>query len=268
MQVAKNRPSNNMMQLKILGCSGGIGSKNRTTSLYIDEDILLDCGTGVGDLSLEQLQAVRHVFLTHSHLDHIAFLPLLVDSGFEGFCETPLVIHALPKTIETLQKHIFNWDVWPDFSRLPDAHHPVMRFEAIVPNTPLYIHGREITPLKVVHAVEAVGYRMESSSGKSFAFSGDSSTNDSFWDGLNRFSRLDLLLAECAYPESRRGIASMAGHYHSSALIKDLEKLRHRPDLMISHLSPGLEEEIMRELAEQLPEWRPRQLRRGDVFTL
>ena len=40
------------MRLKILGCSGGIGGTLRTTSMLLDEDILIDAGTGVGDLSL------------------------------------------------------------------------------------------------------------------------------------------------------------------------------------------------------------------------
>jgi phosphoribosyl 1,2-cyclic phosphodiesterase len=44
---------------------------------------LLDAGTGIGDLALEDLRTIRHVFLTHAHLDHIAGLPMLVDSIFE-----------------------------------------------------------------------------------------------------------------------------------------------------------------------------------------
>jgi phosphoribosyl 1,2-cyclic phosphodiesterase len=41
----------------------------------IDGRILIDAGTGVGDLTLDEMQAVDDVFLTHSHLDHIAALP-------------------------------------------------------------------------------------------------------------------------------------------------------------------------------------------------
>ena len=62
------------MQIRILGCSGGVSANLRTTSLLVDGDVLIDAGTGVGDLSLEEMSRIQHVFLTHSHLDHIAIL--------------------------------------------------------------------------------------------------------------------------------------------------------------------------------------------------
>ena len=83
------------MKVRVLGCSGGIGAQARTTSFLIDGDILLDAGTGVEDLSVDELAAIDHVFLTHSHLDHIAALPLLVDS-VGARRRTPVVVHALP----------------------------------------------------------------------------------------------------------------------------------------------------------------------------
>ncbi|MBI1991107.1 MAG: 3',5'-cyclic-nucleotide phosphodiesterase, partial [Betaproteobacteria bacterium] len=43
------------MRLRILGCSGGIGRGLRTTSMLLDHDILIDAGTGVGDLSIDEL---------------------------------------------------------------------------------------------------------------------------------------------------------------------------------------------------------------------
>jgi hypothetical protein len=43
------------MKLRILGCSGGIGRDLRTTSMLLDHDILIDAGTGVGDLSIDEL---------------------------------------------------------------------------------------------------------------------------------------------------------------------------------------------------------------------
>lgn len=68
------------MQVRVLGCSGAIARDCRTTSFLIDGRILIDAGTGVGDLTLDEMQAVDDVFLTHSHLDHIAALPLMLDA--------------------------------------------------------------------------------------------------------------------------------------------------------------------------------------------
>ena len=46
------------MKVRVLGCSGGIGGRHlRTTSMLVDHDILIDAGTGVGELSLDELKA-------------------------------------------------------------------------------------------------------------------------------------------------------------------------------------------------------------------
>ena len=68
------------MRVRILGCSGGIGGCLRTTSMLVDEDILIDAGTGVGELSIAELAAIDHVFVTHSHMDHIASIPFIADT--------------------------------------------------------------------------------------------------------------------------------------------------------------------------------------------
>ena len=65
------------MKVRVLGCSGAIAKDCRTTSFLIDDDVLVDAGTGVGDLTLHEMRQINHVILTHSHLDHIAALPLM-----------------------------------------------------------------------------------------------------------------------------------------------------------------------------------------------
>ena len=53
------------MKLRILGCSGGIGGRHlRTTSMLADHDVLIDAGTGVGDLSLTELSLIDHIFIS------------------------------------------------------------------------------------------------------------------------------------------------------------------------------------------------------------
>ena len=113
------------MKLKILGCSGGIGGCLRTTSMLLDEDILIDAGTGVGELSIEELAAVDHVFVTHSHMDHIGCLPLIVDT-VGCMRPRPLTVHATQATLDLLRTHIFNWKVWPDFSLIPSRSEPYL----------------------------------------------------------------------------------------------------------------------------------------------
>ena len=68
------------MQIRVLGCSGSIAAGNRTTSFLVDDDMLIDAGTGVGDLTLDELARIDHIFISHSHLDHVLAIGLLADS--------------------------------------------------------------------------------------------------------------------------------------------------------------------------------------------
>lgn len=256
------------MQLRILGCSGGIGNGLRTTSLLIDEDILIDCGTGVGDLSIEDLAKIRHIFITHTHLDHLASLPLLVDTVFDHLNGEPIQLHLLPESLQILEDHLFNWKLWPDFFVLPEAGSAVMQPNIMKPGQTVNIRGRSIEMIPVEHAVPAVGYVVTSETGKVFAFSGDCCENDIFWQGLNAKQRLDLLIVECAYANHDKTLSKLARHYCSDSLSIDLKKLTHQPELFITHLKPGDEVMIVEELAGLVPERSPRQLKTGDVFDL
>jgi hypothetical protein len=59
-----------MLKLRILGCcSGGIGGGLRTTSMLLGHDVLIDAGTGIGDLSLDAGDATVCVHLPAAHAE-------------------------------------------------------------------------------------------------------------------------------------------------------------------------------------------------------
>ena len=119
------------MRLRVLGCSGGIGGRHlRTTSFLVDTDVLIDAGSGVGDLSLAELAQIDHIFVTHSHLDHVTSIPFLVDT-VGGMRNRPLTVYAAGPTIEILKNHLFNWAIWPDFTEIPTAEAPIMRYQEV-----------------------------------------------------------------------------------------------------------------------------------------
>ena len=119
------------MRLRVLGCSGGIGGRHlRTTSFLLDSDILIDAGTGVGDLTLAELSQIDHIFVTHSHLDHVTSIPFLVDT-VGGMRSKPLTVYTTRATIEILKNHLFNWAIWPDFTEIPTPEAPFLRYQEI-----------------------------------------------------------------------------------------------------------------------------------------
>lgn len=254
------------MELRVLGCSGGIGMDLSTTSLLVDNDILIDGGTGISELSLEEMSAIRHIFVTHSHLDHIAGIPMLLDSVFERISE-PVVLHAREETLQVLKDHIFNWQVWPDFSCLPSAEQPALRFEVMSPGERIMVANRKIEMIAVNHVVPAAGYRVQNGAG-SFAFSGDTTSNDQFWAALNEHDRLDLLIVESAFADEDRELSSKAHHYCPRLLADDLKKLRHSPRLFLTHLKPGQEDTIVEQCRRQIDELQVHRLCGGDRFKL
>lgn len=254
------------MELRVLGCSGGIGEQLRTTSLLLNSEILIDAGTGLGDLTLQEMGCIRHIFLTHSHLDHIAGLPLLIDSIFDRI-ETPIVIHAQPATLKAIQEHIFNNAIWPDFSVLPSIHKPVLRYEAVSPGESVQLGELKLTLIPVNHVVPAVGYVM-STARHTVAFSGDTTTNDTFWPVLNGLDRLDTLIVEAAFTNHDLKLSQQAGHYCPHTLAADLAKLEHQPKIYLSHHKPGAEATILDECRQEITTHQVDSLHGGQIIPL
>jgi len=241
------------MNLRVLGCSGGIGLGLHTSSYLIDDDILLDAGTGVGDLTLDEMRKLTHIFVTHSHMDHILSIPLLVDTLFSDLHTKPLMVHAKSETIATLKKHVFNWQLWPDFTELPSKESPVLKFIEMQPGEDVVLGGRRIEMIEVNHTVPAAAYLVESSD-KAVAYSGDTTTNDSLWQRLNQLAALDFMIIETAFGEEEFELANLSKHYCPSLLAKDLEKLKHQPKIGISHLKPGVEDAIFQQCVDRVDE--------------
>ena len=253
------------MKLRILGCSGGIGGESlRTTSLLVDDDVLIDAGTGVGDLPIEELARIDHLFLTHTHLDHIACLPLMIDSVADRRSR-PLTVYGAPAVLDILRKHVFIWLVWPDFAEVPSADNPFMRYRSIELLKPVTLGGRSFTPLPVDHTVPAVGYRLDSGAG-SLVFSGDTGPCDAFWQAVNRIDNLRHVIIECAFPDREAPLAVLSKHLCPSMLASELRKLERPCEIHITHLKPGQMDLTMAEIERCLGEFKPRMLRNNQVF--
>lgn len=90
-----------------MGCSGGIGGGAQTTAMLLDDDILIDAGTAVGSLIMAEMCKIDHIFVTHAHLDHVAFIPFLVDTA-GSFRTRPVTVYVLQVKLDILREHLFN----------------------------------------------------------------------------------------------------------------------------------------------------------------
>ena len=263
------------MKVRVLGCSGAIAKDCKTTSFLVDADVLIDAGTGVGDLTLDEMCAINHVFLTHSHLDHVAALPLMVDA-VASQRTSALQIYALAGTIAALKAHIFNNVIWPDFSVIPTAEAPFISFHAITVGEITTINGKTIEALPAVHTVPAVGYAV-SAGGPSWVFTGDTERNPAFWLRLQQLD-VAMLVIETAFSNREKDLARRSLHLSPIALAEELEHIaaQRQFPIFITHTKPFETELIMDEIAEfdgELPEGRHephdiRWLKAGQAFEM
>jgi ribonuclease BN (tRNA processing enzyme) len=235
------------MKVRVLGCSGAIAKDCRTTSFLLDSDILMDAGTGVGDLTLEEMRQINHVLLTHSHLDHVAALPLMVDA-IAAQRSGPVQIHALAGTIAALKAHIFNNLIWPDFSQIPTPANPFIVFREIRIGETLRLSDKVIEVLPAVHTVPAVGFAVATGKG-CFVFSGDTERNPAFWRRINQLT-VAMLVIETAFSNRERDLAKRALHLSPISLAEELDNIdkSKRYPIFVTHTKPAETELIMAEI--------------------
>jgi cAMP phosphodiesterase len=254
------------MRIRVLGCSGGIGNGAFTTALLVDDDVLIDAGTGVADLSIEAMTAIDHVFLTHAHLDHVVCIPFLLDSVGSRRTQ-PLTVHAQAATLDVLRTHVFNNALWPDFTAIPSRQKPWLRFEALPPGESFTLGERSLRSISVSHSVPAVGYLIGNGRA-SFAFSGDTSSTEAYWQALNACADLRHVIIETSFLDAEEALSRLSGHLCPRLLAQELKKLNRAADVYITHLMPGEEEAIMAEIRSHLPDNPPQALRAGMAFEL
>ncbi len=252
------------MRLRVLGCSGGELPRHRTTCFLVDGKLAVDAGALTASLSLEELLEVDDILLTHSHFDHVKDVPLLADLLI-GRRARPVRVHASRGCARTLRRNVFNGELWPDFTRIPDRRRPVIEIVPFDPRRSFRIAGYTVRPVPVRHPVESVGLTV--SDGKAtIGISGDTGPTDAFWKAINACPRLSALLVELSFPSSLQELADVSGHLTPRTLRGELAKLaRNGFPVLLYHYKPAHLAELRRELSGMRLA-NVRVLRQGDEF--
>jgi ribonuclease BN (tRNA processing enzyme) len=240
-----------LMKVRVLGCAGSIASGSRTTSFLVDDRVLIDAGTGVGDLTLDELAAIDHILVSHSHLDHVLGIPLLADSvarlRLAAPHYQPIRVYALTETLEALRRHLFNDVLWPDFTRLPDRERPLLELVPIQVGQPLTLAGLRIEVLPAAHTVPAVGYAVDTSSGW-WVYTGDTGPNAALWEVL-KGRRIAQLVIETAFSDDELALARISHHLAPSLLADELAHLPLDTSVAITHIKPGERSAVLGQIA-------------------
>lgn len=261
------------MNIRVLGCSGAIAAGYKTTAFLLDDDVLIDAGTGVGDLPLDALAAIDHILLSHSHLDHVLGIPLLADAVLRlraAAGRPPIRVHALPATLLALRQHVFNGVIWPDFTALPTAEAPVLSLHPFEIGERLDLGGRTIEVLPAVHTVPAVGFAVDGGAACDHAhwvFTGDTGPNPALWRRLAGL-RLSHLVIETAFSDDEAEVAHVSQHLCPADLGRELTQLAGSVDVRITHIKPGEVEAVMAGVQALASPHRISALQAGQVISL
>lgn len=226
---------------------GGASAKQHLACFVVDDCAAIDAGSLAMASSEAQRAQIRDVILTHAHLDHIAGLPLFIDDLF-AHLEEPVRVHATAQVIETLERDIFNWNIYPKFSELKNETSAVLEYQPFEVGTEFSVKHLRFKSIKVNHQVPAVGFIL--SDGKTtIALSGDTAAMSDFWEVVNNEKRLDAILVECAFPNELSDLAEISHHLTPKTLEKEIAKSLHKNSpIFLINLKPMYREEIVRQI--------------------
>jgi len=221
------------------------------TSFLIDDQVALDAGATTRALTINEQKKIRHVLISHTHMDHTATLPFLVENTFDPNTD-PITIYATPKVLANVRRHLFNNDTWPDFTCIPDQNFPSVTFEEVKAEEPFVISDLpggdlEITAIPVNHIVPTMGFVLRQG-GRSIIFSSDTGPTERIWEVARETKDLQAVITECSFPNRMQNIADVSLHLSPQTLAVEVAKMRRDVPVYIYHLKPPFLEEIRSEL--------------------
>jgi ribonuclease BN (tRNA processing enzyme) len=237
------------MKIRVLGCHGSQLPNHNTTSFLLEKNILIDAGTVTQVLTLEEQLRLDYIFVTHAHLDHVRDIMFLADNLYYAEREKPLVVCSSRGVIESIHRHLFNNVIWPDFSRIPSARSPLIKFETLAPGRKKVLGDIQVRAIAVHHTVETLGFVVQSKD-KAVLFLGDTGPTEVAWKVARGLEGLKAIFVETSLPSSMQSIADKTGHLTPATLEAELKKLKSaKPEIYLYHMKPRYSEAIRREVA-------------------
>jgi ribonuclease BN (tRNA processing enzyme) len=202
----------------------------------VNDSLCVDAGAVTEALSLEEQARIRAVLVTHSHMDHVASLPFLVENVF-GRSHSPLEVLAPEDVLGALKTHLFNDALWPDFSQIAGDNGPSVAFRAVPVGAPFPADGVSATAVRVSHVVPTYGYVL-AEGGSSVLFSGDTGPTDEIWSVARRAPSLKALFVECSFPSDLQRVADASRHLTPATLRGEMAKFPKDVPVYLYHMKP------------------------------
>jgi ribonuclease BN (tRNA processing enzyme) len=235
------------MKIRFLGAHNTETRDTRLAGLLVDDVLALDAGSLTSSLTLSEQLGLKSVMITHHHYDHVKDLPLLaMNRSLNG---TTIDVYCLEITAAALTGPLLAGSLYPDFLKVNGNGKITIKLNLVKPYQKMQIEGYSVIPVPVPHSVPAIGYRITSSEGKSFFYTGD--TGAGLSDCWERVSS-KLLITEVTASNDYLKFCQDKGHLCPSLLkeelVSHLNVKGYMPDVVAVHMNHMLEEDIGAEL--------------------
>jgi ribonuclease BN (tRNA processing enzyme) len=240
------------MDFRVLGSFGGDSPECRMTSFLIDGCVAIDAGAITRALTIDEQREVRHVIITHTHMDHTNSLPFLIENSF-GSNDEPVSIFCTKRVLAGVRRHLFNNDTWPDFTRIPNHLYPSVRFDEIEIEKPFTIcdlpgGDLEVMAIEVNHLVPTTGLLLRQGS-SSVIFTSDTGPTERIWEIANQTDGLQAVITEVSFPNRMQDVADVSLHLTPATLASELAKLRSDVQVYLYHYKPPHVDELREEVS-------------------
>jgi ribonuclease BN (tRNA processing enzyme) len=235
------------MKFRVLGCSGAEFPGHNPPGFLIDEEVLFDAGSLTNVLDQDDQWKIKHIFITHAHLDHIRGIPFLADNIIIKNKKHSFNLISIPPVLKTISKNLLNNSIWPDFSMLPDHKNPIIKYVELKEGAAVKFNNYEVTAYHVNHSVPSVGYLIGHDKRLLF-YTGDTGPTTQTWKKIGD-RLLNALIIEVSFPSKMKDLAVLTGHLTPALLNLELAKLKNYPEkIYITHPKPQYLRAIKTEL--------------------
>ena len=236
-----------MKVMLLPSCVSRHASERQFLTLYlINDTVALDAGSlGFYGTPEEQVR-IKHVLISHSHIDHIASLPIFLENAFEHGPEC-VTIYGSDAVLDCLRRDMFNDCIWPDLVKLSKSHDPFLKLELLKPRQPLELDGLRVTPVPVNHAVPTMGFLVEDSAA-AVAISSDTGPTEEFWVRASAAPNLKAVFLEASFPDALTELAEVSLHLTPALFAREVRKLKQPARILAMHIKSRFREQVIREL--------------------
>jgi ribonuclease BN (tRNA processing enzyme) len=229
-----------------IAAAGGEDPGQYLISYLINDTLAVDAGS-IGFYGTPEQQArVRHVLLSHSHVDHTASLPIFVENAFEATDEC-VTVHASAAVLDSLRRDLFNDRAWPDFVALSAGPRPFLKLERLDPYRPVELESLTVTPVPVDHVVPTLGFVIADGDA-TVVIASDTGPTDDLWRVANAAPDLKAVFLEASFPDSMAELAMSSKHLTPALFGGEVRKLSRPVPVIAVHLKARYRSEIVAEL--------------------